>query len=284
MNRSVLALKFAAFTHTLSTTVLNPNYPFMVIPDNHPDSFPNTDPFGFIGATYFLPLSGLLAVSLVSAFAGSLSDKYGRRPVLLVSIAGSCIFTIAKYFARHTFWGFCTVSFVNELFGGVLPVAMAYVSDVHPSRKEKSKAIGQLIGQNMIAITGGGIAAILMKGTGLFTPLLLAAGLNGAAFLFLYAFLVEPHQDGNQLQYTEDVDTDEVKRPETIDKKLLWNVVFGALCDNVGSAGLVPLALSPLLFETFYLDFVDAGEEPIMAESAYGWIFMLLALMVVPGM
>ena len=229
LNRSVQALKFASLTNQVSITILAPNYPFLVIPENHPDSFPSTDPFGFIGATYFLPMAGLLAVALVSPFVGSISDKYGRRPVLLISIGGSCIFTIAKYFARRTFWGFCTVSFVNGLFGGVVPVALAYVSDVHPSPAEKTKAIGQLISQNMIGITGGGFVAILMRGVGLFTPLLLAAGLNGVAFLLLYLFLVEPHQDGKTLQYTEDVDADEVKRPETIDKRwlsslLLWLV------------------------------------------------------------
>lgn len=255
----------------------------MVIPGNHEDSFSSTEPFGFSGATYFLPMSGMLGVAIVSAFAGTLSDKVGRRPVLLACVGGSVIATIGKYLARDTFWGFCATSFVNGLLGGTLPVAMAYVSDIHPSRAEKDKEIGGLVGQNMIAITGGGIAAILMQNTGLFTPLLLAAALNFAAFCFMYMFLIEPHGKGKALAFAEETSEEDENGPETIDKKLFSNVIVGALFDNVGSAGLFPLALSPLAFETFYLNFVLTGQEPIMSENAYRWIMMLLAIMVIPG-
>ena len=75
----------------------------------------------------------------------------------------------------------------------VSDLAMAQVPDIHPSWAEKDKEIGGLVGQNMIAISGGGIAAILMQETGLFTPLLLAAGLSFAAFAFMYMFLIKPH-------------------------------------------------------------------------------------------
>lgn len=99
----------------LGTTVLNPNYPFMVTPGNHKDSFPDTEPVGFSAATYCVPLSGLLGVAIVSAFIGSLSDKWGRRPLLLICVGGSVVATIGKYIARQTFWGFCAGNFENGL-------------------------------------------------------------------------------------------------------------------------------------------------------------------------
>ena len=75
----------------------------------------------------------------------------------------------------------------------------------------------------MIAISGGGIAAILMQETGLFTPLLLAAGLSFAAFAFMYMFLIKPHGKAKFVAFENE------NGPENIDKKLLFNVIFGVL-------------------------------------------------------
>ena len=53
--------------------------------------------------------------------------------------------SIAKYFAKDTFWGFCITSFVFGLFLGNLPVGMAYVGDVFTSKKEKEERLGYLV-------------------------------------------------------------------------------------------------------------------------------------------
>ena len=54
---------------------------------------------------------------------------------------------------------------------------------------------------------------------------------------------------------------------------------LGALGDNIGSSGLMPLCLSPLAFETFYVN----AQPAIMSQVAYKWISVLVALMVVPA-
>ena len=60
----------------------------------------------------------LIGVAIASVFLGTLSDKVGRKIVMLVlgwiSAAGS----IAKYFAKDTFWGFCITNFVFGFFLG----------------------------------------------------------------------------------------------------------------------------------------------------------------------
>ena len=121
-----------------------------------------------------------------------------------------------------------------------------------------------------------------MQESGLFTPLFLGAALNCAAFIFMWFFLVEP-AGGVEWHFEEDVSEEDKKSPEKLDKKLMLNVVAGALLDNIGSSGLWPMALTPLAFETFYSDFLAVGKEPIMSENEYRWISMLLALTVVPG-
>ena len=79
----------------------------------------------------------------------------------------------------------------------------------------------------------------------------------------------------------EDDDNDGVKAPTELNKKVFANIILGALGDNIGSSGLMPLCLSPLAFNAFYESFVKQGLTPIMSQVAYKWISVLVALMVV---
>lgn len=151
---SMLSVRLCVLATACSLTILQPNFPFLVTPNATPYSFPSTDPFDFSAATYFLPAMSMLGTAITSAFLGSISDKIGRRPCLLLCMGGSVLTLVGQYFAQDTFWGFCIASFVNGLFGSAIPVAMAYASDVHPSRVMKDQEIGLLVGFNMIGKSG----------------------------------------------------------------------------------------------------------------------------------
>ena len=77
----------------------------------------------------------------------------------------------------------------------------------------------------------------------------------------------------------EDEDDDGIPAPTTLNWKVFGNIILGALGDNIGSAGLMPLCLSPLAFNSFYNDFEKVGQDPIMSQDAYKWISVLVALM-----
>ena len=77
----------------------------------------------------------------------------------------------------------------------------------------------------------------------------------------------------------EGEDDDHVIPVEKMDWKVFFFIIFGALGDNIGSSGLMPLCLSPLAFDTFYRN----ADPIIMSQVAYKWISVLVALMVVPG-
>jgi len=258
------------------------DFPFLARtgPGAHPDAFDSTAPFGFASATYFLPMTALLGIAISSAVMGSLSDRWGRRVCMLICLGGSIVFLIASYLVRSSFWGFNAVSFVNGLFGGGLPVALAYASDVHPNRAKKDGEIGVLIGTNMIGTTGGGIIAILMENEGLFTPLLVGAAINFVAVVILFLFMVDAD---DKYRFEEDVDEEDMDAPEKIDQRLFWNVVGGALLDNIGSSGFFPMTLAPLAFDIFYVNFLVQGRDPIMSEAAFKWLSVLVALTVIPG-
>ena len=73
-------------------------------------------------------------------FWGSLSDRRGRRGVLLLTVAG----TAAGYLlwlVSGSFWMFLVARIVSGAFSGNLSVATAAVADV-TSRKERSRAMG----------------------------------------------------------------------------------------------------------------------------------------------
>lgn len=105
------AIRFAVFSDCVNGMILQPNYAIMVSPDAHEESFPSTAPFDFSSATYFIPMTAMLGMAVASAVTGRLSDKIGRKPVILFCLSASMIGSAVKYFLRHTFWAFVLPTF-----------------------------------------------------------------------------------------------------------------------------------------------------------------------------
>jgi multidrug resistance protein len=99
-----------------------------------------------LGAT--ATVVGLLAASfpvaqLVSSpIWGYVSDRYGRRPALLVGLGASAFAYIVFGFA-HSVWLLFVSRFVQGLGGGTTGVVQAYVADTMLPR-ERAKALGWL--------------------------------------------------------------------------------------------------------------------------------------------
>ena len=79
---------------------------------------------------------------LFSPFWGRLSDKVGRRPILLMSLLGSSFSYL--FFAFSTeFWMLLTARAFAGFFGANISTAMAYVADV-TDEKNRSKGMGMI--------------------------------------------------------------------------------------------------------------------------------------------
>ena len=138
-----------------------------------------------LGLTIILPLLPFYAESLgatprivgllVSVYAicqliagpplGHLSDRVGRRPVLLVSQMGTCIgFLILAY--AHTLWVVFLARIIDGLTAGNLTVAQAYIADVtEPENRTKSFGIiGIAFGLGFLV--GPGISGFLAQAYG----------------------------------------------------------------------------------------------------------------------
>ncbi|MCW5318553.1 MFS transporter [Nostoc sp. KVJ3] len=84
-----------------------------------------------------------LAQFITAPFWGQLSDRIGRRPLILIGIAGSAIAQLLFGFASSM-----TMLYVVRAFGGVLssamlPAATAYVSDL-TSERDRAKGMAWL--------------------------------------------------------------------------------------------------------------------------------------------
>lgn len=83
---------------------------------------------GYLGATYAIMLF------LFAPVLGALSDRFGRRPVLLVSMFGSGLDYVAMALVPSVGWLFVT-RVLNGLTGASMTAASAYIADVTPPEK-----------------------------------------------------------------------------------------------------------------------------------------------------
>jgi MFS family permease len=91
--------------------------------------------FGGIISSLFSILQFIFA-----PFWGALSDKRGRRPILILTVAGTA-FSYLLWVVSGSFWLFLLARLIAGAFGGNLSVATAAVADV-TTRAERSKAMG----------------------------------------------------------------------------------------------------------------------------------------------
>jgi MFS transporter, DHA1 family, tetracycline resistance protein len=126
---------------------------------------------------------------IFSPLWGRLSDRIGRRPILLISIAGTGLAHLLFYFAS-SLWILFAARILAGLFAANISTAMAYIADI-TSDKERSKSMG-LIGAafGLGFICGPALGGFMTK-HGDNMPALVAAGFSFANFIFAYLFLKE---------------------------------------------------------------------------------------------
>jgi MFS family permease len=123
-------------------------------------------------------------------FWGGLSDRRGRRGILLFTVAGTAVSYLLWVFSG-SFWLFLAARLLAGLFGGNLSVATAAVADV-TSRDERSKAMG-LVGAafGLGLVTGPLIGAYAARiNLADMFPGLASLGLNPFSAPALVAFLL----------------------------------------------------------------------------------------------
>ncbi|MBC7900437.1 MAG: MFS transporter [Saprospiraceae bacterium] len=133
-----------------------------------------------------------------SPILGRLSDKYGRRPILFISILGSALGYFVIGFAETL-----VLVFAGRIIGGItganISTAQAYIADI-TTRETRAKGMGLFGAAFGIGfILGPAIAGVLSK-YGVHVPFYFAAALSLANAVALYFILPEslkPNVDGH---------------------------------------------------------------------------------------
>jgi DHA1 family tetracycline resistance protein-like MFS transporter len=138
---------------------------------------------GFLFASYSI------MQLIFSPILGRLSDKHGRRPVLLISIIGTGIGFLILGFAT-TLWMLFVGRILDGITGGNISTAQAYIADI-TTKEDRAKGMG-LLGAafGLGFIFGPAIGGILSQ-WGVAVPFLFASGLCFANATLLYFTLPE---------------------------------------------------------------------------------------------
>lgn len=142
-----------------------------------------TQMFGYFVAVYaFIQF-------LASPVLGSLSDRFGRRPVLLTSLLGASIDYVFMALAP-TLPLLFVGRIISGLTGASMTVANSYIADISDD-SNRSANFGMIGAAFGIGFIGGPLIGGALSHMGPSAPFLAAAGLNFLNFLFGFFILPE---------------------------------------------------------------------------------------------
>ena len=146
--------------------------------------------FGANGFVTGVLVSSYAAMQLLGApVLGRLSDRFGRRPVLLLSIFGTFIGFLLLGFAT-TLWMLFASRLIDGITGGNISVAQAYISDV-TDPKDRAKSLGLIGAAFGLGFIIGPVTGGVLSQWGYAIPAFVAAGLAFINLLLVFFWLPE---------------------------------------------------------------------------------------------
>jgi len=149
-------------------------------------------------APYIGIMTALYAVMqfVFAPVLGVLSDNLGRRPVLLISLAGASINYVLMAFAPHL-WMLFLGRAIAGLTSANVSVAAAYITDISPEDK-RARRFGLSNAMFGVGFIIGPVLGGLLGDYGLRLPFIAAAALNACNLLLAWFILPESRTPARQ--------------------------------------------------------------------------------------
>ncbi len=196
-----------------------------------------------VGATELGILAASFAVTriLFAGPLGRLSDKVGRKPVLLGALVGFAIANVAYAMAENVVVMILARAMEGAVSAGFFPAANAFVSDMTIA-ENRGTAMGYLSMGNMVGfiigpMVGGGLAQFL----GLKLPFIVAAIATMVTFVAVTILLVEPVRAADSIEPEEVVTR--IPLREVFSRNLKAYTALGAaMFTNMFAMGILEVA------------------------------------------
>jgi MFS family permease len=249
--RQIWILMATAFIDMIGFTMVQPLLPFYA-----------TD----MGAKPWLVgvlMSAFAFAQLASApIWGRLSDRYGRRPMILLGLVAEGI-AYALFGLAHTIWLLLAFRLVQGAAGGTTGVIQAYVADSVPP-EERARGLGWLTAATSAGVMIGPAIGSLASVFGQQAPGFLAAGLCLANVLFAGRWLPEPQRHKEEGDHAaaprrlRGAIFEVLKHPSGPVSSLIWIYAIGMMAFSATTA-ILPLYL---------------GAQFAVTKKTIGWFFV----------
>lgn len=183
INKHALSFGFiSVFLTGLGLTIVSPVLPFLVA--KYTD-----DPQMQATAITLLTAIYAFSVFLAAPILGSLSDRYGRRPVLILSLFGSALGYIIFGFGG-ALWILFVGRIIEGLTGGEISAILAYFADITPVN-ERTKYFGWISAVVGIGTATGPIIGGVLATLGTSVPMYVGAAITIINAIYGYFFMPE---------------------------------------------------------------------------------------------
>ncbi len=257
--KNLYILAFTLAVVTLGFGVVMPIIPFYM------------EDFGAGGTELGLLVASYAVMRLIfGPIWGSLSDRVGRKPIMVIGVLGYGI-TMVGFGLATQLW----MMFVARILAGVLssatsPTTMAYIGD-STSEEERSAGMGILgAAAGLGTIFGPAIGGLLADFT-LSTPFFFAAGMSLISVLLIFLFLPESLSEDERIPRESD--------EPIFNLRAWWKALFTPIGPLLVQAFLVMAGLTLFfgIFGLYALQRFDYGTKEV------GLIFTVLGLMMAVG-
>ncbi len=189
-----------------------------------------------------------LAQFLATPIIGHLSDLYGRKPLLIISLVGTVISFLMMAFAPSAIFLFIARA-LDGLTAGNLPVAQAVISDT-TEPKDRAKGFGIIGASFGFGFIFGPAISALTVGFGMAIPFLIAASVTTIAVVLTAIILPETNMHRGQVSHRKLFDFGKLVRAlldERVGRTLLISLLYSF------ALGLFIYAFQPVAVEVLGL-------------------------------